>query len=282
VFLIILCLWGTKQVKIFEALNLKERAFISLVGAGGKSTLFNRLAEELALKDKRIILTTTTKMFTWQLAHFRKKGILIEGHNEEIIQERIKKYFSLKSKRGRLAVIEEKIEGNGEEKVSGPPPDWLDKWWEDRMADYFLVEADGAAGRPVKAPAHHEPVIPLSTTDLIGVIGIDALGLSLQEENVFRSEIFSRLTGLNLGEKIGIEALSLLICHPEGLFKGAPPGCCRHLFINKAEDPEDLKMAEELTFQVLKISPRGISNIIIGAAGQNEVVAEVIKTVKMP
>jgi len=282
VFLIILCLWGTKQVQIYEALDLKERAFISLVGAGGKSTLFNRLADELALKNKRIILTTTTKMFARQLAPFIKKGRLIEGHDEEIIQERIKKYFSLKNKAARLAVIEEKIEDNGEEKVSGLPPDWLDKWWEDRMADYFLVEADGAAGRPVKAPASYEPVIPLSTTNLIGVIGIDALGLSLQEENVFRSEIFSRLTGLNLGEKIGIEALAFLICHPQGLFKGAPPSCRRHLFINKAEDPEDLKMAEELTFQVLKISPRGISDIIIGAAGQKEVVAEVIREVKTP
>ena len=145
---------------------------------------------------------------------------------------------------------------------------------------YFLVEADGAAGRSVKAPASHEPVIPLSTTDLIGVIGIDALGLPLQEENVFRSEIFSRLTGLNLGEKVDIEALAFLICHPQGLFKEAPPGCRRHLFINKAEDSERLKMAEELTFQVLKISPRGINNIIIGATGQKEVVAEVIKKVK--
>jgi len=265
---------------ISEALNLKERAFISLVGAGGKSTLFNRLAEELAYKNKRMILTTTTKMFSWQLAPFVKKGRLIEGRDEETIQESIKKFFSLKNKAARLAVIGEKIEDNGEEKVSGPPPDWLDKWWEDKLADYFLVEADGAAGRPVKAPASHEPVIPLSTTDLIGVIGIDALGLSLQEENVFRSEIFSRLTGLNLGEKIGTEALSLLICHPEGLFKGAPPGCRRHLFINKAEDSNSIEMAEEFAFEVLKICHRRISDIIIGAAGQKEVVAELIKKEK--
>jgi len=265
---------------ISEALGLKEKAFISLVGAGGKSTLFNRLAEELLLKNKRMILTITTKMFSWQLNPFIKKGRLIEGHNEETIRESIEKYFSLERKGGRLAVIGEKMEDKGEEKVSGQPPDWLDKWWKDRIADYFLVEADGGAGRPVKAPAPHEPVIPLSTTDLVGVIGIDALGLSLQEENVFRSEIFSRLTGLKLGEKIGIEALSLLICHPEGLFKGAPPGCRRHLFINKAENAEDQKRAEELTFQVLKICPRGISDIIIGAAGQKEVVAEVIREVK--
>jgi len=267
---------------ISEALDLKKRAFISLVGAGGKSTLFSRLADELAHKNKRMILTTTTKMFLRQLAPFIKKGKFIEGYEEETICESIKKYFSLENKGERLAVIGEKVKDNGEEKISGPSPDWLDRWWEDRIADYFLVEADGAAGRPVKAPAPHEPVIPLSTTDLIGVIGIDALGLSLQEENVFRSEIFSRLTGLNLGEKVGIEALAFLIYHPEGLFKGAPPGCRRHLFINKAEDPEDLEMAEELTFQVLKICPRGISDIIIGAAGQKEVVAEVIRREKTP
>jgi len=267
---------------ISEALGLKEKAFISLVGAGGKSTLFNRLAEELLLKNKRIILTTTTKMFAWQLAPFIRKGKLVEDHDEESIRKFIKKYFSVKSKTGRLAVIGEKIKDNGEEKISGPSPDWLDKWWEDRIINYFLIEADGAAGRPVKAPASHEPVIPLSTTDLIGVIGIDALGLSLQEENVFRSEIFSQLTGLKLGEKVGIEALSLLIYHPEGLFKGAPLNCFRHLFINKVEDLKDLKKAEELAFQVLKICHRRISDIIIGAANQNEVVAEVIREVKMP
>lgn len=265
---------------ISEALGLKEKAFISLVGAGGKSTLFNRLAEELLLKNRRMILTTTTKMYTWQLAPFIKKGRLIEGHNEETIRESIEKYFSLKRKGGRLAVIGKKIEDNEEEKISGPPPDWLDQWWEDKLADYFLIEADGAAGRSVKAPASHEPVIPLSTTNLVGVIGIDTLGLSLQEENVFRSEIFSRLTGLKLGEKIEIEALTLLICHPEGLFKGAPPGCRCHLFINKAEDSNSIKIAEELAFQVLKIYHRRISDIIIGAASQKEVVAEVIRKVK--
>jgi len=266
---------------ISEALDLKEKAFISLVGAGGKSTLFSRLAKELLLKNKRIILTTTTKMFAWQLAPFVRKGKFIEGHDEETVRKLINKYFSVESKTGRLAVIGEKMRDNGEEKISGPPPDWLNKWWEDKLVDYFLMEADGASGRPVKASASHEPVIPFSTTDLVGVIGIDALGLSLQEENVFRSEIFSQLTGLKLGEKIGTEALSLLICHPKGLFKGAPQDCSRHLFINKVENSKDLKKAEELTFQVLKICHRRISDIIIGAAGQNEVVTEVIKEEKV-
>jgi len=264
---------------IGEALDLKERAFISLVGAGGKSTLFKRLAEELALKNKRMILTTTTKMFSWQLAPFVKKGNLIEFNDEKIMEDNIKKFF-YQNKNGEIGLVHHRIKEKEGEKISGPEPLYLDKWWEEDLVDFILVEADGAAGRPVKAPASHEPVIPLSTTDLVGVIGIDALGLSLQEENVFRSQIFSQLTGLNLGEKVGIGALAFLICHPQGLFKGVPPGCRRHLFINKAEDSNGLKMAEELTFEVLKICHRRISDIILGATGQKEVIAEVIRKVK--
>ncbi|MEA3453682.1 MAG: selenium cofactor biosynthesis protein YqeC [Candidatus Caldatribacteriota bacterium] len=266
---------------VSEALDLKERAFISLVGAGGKSTLFKGLAQELSKQKKKIILTTTTHMFTWQLTPFIKKGDLIEFNDEKIMEDNIKKYF-YQNKNREIVLVHHRIKEKEGEKISGPEPLYLDKWWKEKLADYFLVEADGAAGRPVKAPASHEPVIPLSTTDLIGVVGIDALGFALQEENVFRSEIFSQITGIKLGEKIGIEALSLLICHPEGLFKGVPLDCRRHLFINKAENSEDLKMAEELTFRVLKICHRRISDIIVGAAAQKEVVAEVIRKVKTP
>ena len=71
-----------EQMQICDALRIKDRAFISLVGAGGKSTLFKRLVEELLIKNKRIILTTTTKMFAWQLAPFIKRGKLVEDHDE--------------------------------------------------------------------------------------------------------------------------------------------------------------------------------------------------------
>ena len=266
-------------MQIYEALNLKERAFISLVGAGGKSTFFNRLAQELSKQKKKIVLTTTTHMFTWQLTPFIKKGNLIEADDEKTMEEKIKKYFQL-TKNREVVLIHHRVKEKKEEKISGPTPFYLDKWWKEGLADFFLVEADGAAGRTVKAPASYEPVIPSSTTDLVGVIGIDVLGLSLQEENVFRSKVFSQLTGLKLGEKIGMEDLSLLICHPEGLFKGAPQDCRCHLFINKVEDSKNRKMAEELTFQVLKTCHQRISDIIIGAADEKEVVIELIKEEK--
>ncbi|MEA1940045.1 MAG: selenium cofactor biosynthesis protein YqeC [Candidatus Caldatribacteriota bacterium] len=265
---------------ITEALDFKKRAFISLVGAGGKSTLFALLAHELNKKKKKIILTTTTHMLTRQLTPFITTKNLIETDDEKTMENNIKKKLHQNINR-KIVLIHHRIKEEEGEKVSGPSPNYLDKWWKEELADYFLVEADGARGRPVKAPASHEPVIPLSTTDLIGVVGIDALNLPLQEENVFRSEIFFQITGLNFREKIGIEALSLLICHPEGLFKGVPQDCRCHLFINKVDDSKGLKMAEELAFQVLKICHQKISDITIGAACQEDnPVNEVIRGIK--
>ena len=125
---------------ISEALNLKERAFISLVGAGGKSTLFNRLAEELALKNKRMILTTTTKMFSWQLTPFIKKGNLIEFNDEKIIEDNIKEYFH-HNKIGEIVLIHHRIiEEEEGEKVSGPAPLYLDKWWKEKLAEELVTQ----------------------------------------------------------------------------------------------------------------------------------------------
>ena len=47
---------------LIEALGLQAREVISLVGAGGKTTLMFRLAKELLLSGKRVVTTTTTKI----------------------------------------------------------------------------------------------------------------------------------------------------------------------------------------------------------------------------
>ena len=44
------------------------------------------------------------------------------------------------------------------------------------LADYVLVEADGAKRFPLKAPAAHEPVIPDETRLVIAVAGLSGVG----------------------------------------------------------------------------------------------------------
>jgi probable selenium-dependent hydroxylase accessory protein YqeC len=102
-------------------------------------------------------------------------------------------------------------------------------------AQFVLVEADGAAGRPVKAPAGHEPVVPSSADLVVGVMGLDALGSPAEEEMVFRLEHFLNVTGLAPSEEIGPDSLKALAAHPEGLFKNTPAKARRMAFYNKAD-----------------------------------------------
>lgn len=76
---------------ISEIFGIGERAFISLIGAGGKSTLFQILADELSRKNKKMILTTTTHIFTGQLAPFFRAGEFVESNDEKVMEERIRR-----------------------------------------------------------------------------------------------------------------------------------------------------------------------------------------------
>jgi len=241
-----------------------EGFFISIVGAGGKSSLFSLIAGELIKNNEKTILTTTAHMFLWQLSSFLKKGILIDTDNEQVMENNIKQYFdNIRQEKIAILVCNRSVDIN-DIKCSGPKIKYLDKWWEKKLARYILVEADGAKGKPIKAPDTHEPPVPKNTTDIIGVIGIESIGLTLSEESVFRSHIFSSLTGLNYGEKVNLESVVKLINHPKGLFKNAPTGSKKYLFINKVNCKKRIDIAERLIAKVLKDDKLKINAIIIG------------------
>ena len=117
----------------------------------------------------------------------------------------------------------------------GVTPEILDRMYAERIADVILVEADGAAHKPVKAPNQTEPVIPDCTSLCIGVVGLDCLTQTLTEEHVHRHILFSKLTGCKVGEEITPLHLQTLACSPDGLFKNCPAQCSRHVLFNKSD-----------------------------------------------
>ena len=88
----------------------------------------------------------------------------------------------------------------------------------------WLVEADGAKGRLLKAPAEYEPVIPARADRVIVVAGLGAIGKPLDERTVHRSEIAARLLGVSLGTTVTPDLFVNLIGHPSGGLKGIPAG----------------------------------------------------------
>ena len=64
-----------------------------------------------------------------------------------------------------------------------------------RRFDYVLAEADGAAHRPLKAHAPHEPVIPPEANRVLCVVGASGFGRSIAQA-AHRPERYARLAGV--------------------------------------------------------------------------------------
>jgi probable selenium-dependent hydroxylase accessory protein YqeC len=140
-----------------------------------------------------------------------------------------------------------------------------DTFYRELPLDYLLVEADGSAGHPVKAPALHEPVIPKSVTIVLALLGLEALGRTFTPETVFRPELAGKITGLKLGEELAASALAKLFLHPQGLFKGSPASAKKMAFLNKLDLLPEESRATDLADLILADPKNEVAQAIIGS-----------------
>ena len=80
-----------------------------------------------------------------------------------------------------------------------------------RLADYVLVEADGAKKLPLKAHAEHEPVIPACAGRTVCVVGVDGLGAPVSQ-TCHRPQIFAQLAGVSVDDAVTPEAVAAVLC----------------------------------------------------------------------
>jgi len=259
-----------KTVKsLREALDIHPKEVISLVGAGGKTTLMFALSRELATHKKIVITTTTTKIFP--PAPSDTPFLFLSRDEEEIVAYIIENA----SRKGHVTIASELLPDSG--KLQGISPSLVSKLIKLGPVDCVVVEADGASKRPLKAPnPEYEPVIPPCTTLVIPMVGIDALGCKLSEESVFRSEIASRLTGTPLGGTVSADAIVSLMLHPSGMTRGSPADARIIPFINKVDLTLDLSAARHIASQILAAKHPRIDRVVLGQAQVHPPVAEVI------
>ncbi len=250
-----------------EALGLKKRELISLVGAGGKTTLMYRLAKELFLAGKRVVTTTTTKILE---PNPEETNFLFIDSDEMRIKDFVWHHVH---QYGYLTVAREKL---GAAKLKGISADLVDDLWRLNEIDFILVEADGSAGRPIKAPRPWEPVIPAETTLVIGIMGIDGLGKKVDEKNVFYPEGISKVTGLAEGEELSSEGMALLITHSEGIFKGAPSSSRVIAFLNKVDIQNGVTKAKRISEKIFEEKHLQIERVVLGQLRDVPPVAEVL------
>ncbi len=177
------------------SMQLGEKEIIAVYGGGGKTSLLCRLARELAGLKKKVIFTTTTKIF-------KPDNIpcVINSEFEGAL-------LSLRRNLQNHDVVALGSSLMPNNKLTGIDPSWTGKLLASGVISYILVEADGSAGKPVKGYAPHEPVIPSSSTLIIPLLGIDALGLIPNSRFVHRPELLLKITGSLPGVPLTAEHL---------------------------------------------------------------------------
>ena len=183
----------------------------AVIGGGGKTTLLRRLGEELSREDS-VLLCTTTKIYPFP-------GIPIAHTAREI-----------RGFQGRLLCAGTPIEG---EKLTVPEISMAEL--AERFS-YVLVEADGSAGRPLKAHESHEPVIPPEAERTILVLGASGFGQPICVA-AHRPERYAALSGAALSDPV-TPAMAAKVLQGENLHT--------HLLINQIETSETYAAAMDL------------------------------------
>jgi probable selenium-dependent hydroxylase accessory protein YqeC len=252
-------------MKLEEAFGLQEREVVSLVGGGGKTTLLFALAEELSSRRRGIILTTTTKI--WEPEPSPSFALFLSPQFPEM-----KQWISRHLESHPYLILAQERLADG--KLRGIPPRWAEGLASIPGVSFLLVEADGAAGRSLKAPREDEPVLPDNTSLLVPVVGIDVLGCPLDEHHVFRAEIAARLLHLEPGSEVTREITAGLL----GLMvKRRPSGARVIPFINKTDLPGSMEKARSLARYLLTCEPLQARRVVLGNARLFPPVREVLK-----
>ena len=143
----------------------------ALIGGGGKTSLLYHLAGELSRRGTVIITTTT---------HIKKPDQFPFADTAEETKR-------LLAEKGFACIGTEAENG----KLTAP----AFSGWES-IADYVLVEADGAKMHPLKAHAEYEPVIPTGCENVICVAGATGFGQAVALA-AHRPEIYATLAGVS-------------------------------------------------------------------------------------
>jgi probable selenium-dependent hydroxylase accessory protein YqeC len=250
-----------------EKLLPEDGGVVSLVGAGGKTTLMFRLAKELLEVGETVLTTTTTKIM--MPAREKSSHVIVSSRTEQAVAEaRELLKDSLHVTVGREHLIPQN-------KLSGFEPDAIGRFWKTGLFRWILVEADGAAQRPLKAPAAHEPVIPECSTLVVAVVGLDAVGESLNDQWVFRPDIYSQLADIPLNSPITENSVVAMILDDNGMMKGCPPTARRCVFLNKAEEDHTFAAGRTIATILHKKGGRKFDRILIGSVKREPPFAKV-------
>lgn len=245
-----------------EALGIGDREVVAFVGAGGKTVAMFHLGRELRAAGAGPVLTTTTKILV--PADTPDQDVVVETDPTAMVA-------AVERALGRGSIPVAAVATTADGKLAGVAPERVADLAGAAGVTHVLVEADGAARRPFKAPNDDEPVVPRTTTLVVAVVGIDALGRTVMQA-AHRPERVMALTGLGPADVLDARSIARVMLAEGGVMKGAPAGARTVVVVNKADDAARLREARSLARELMA---QGARRVIVAALGRGAGVIDV-------
>lgn len=238
----------TPVAGLLPALEIGSGDLVALVGGGGKTSLMLALGDALATSGRHAVLTTTTRIAAYELA--LAPAACAPGDEAALA--------AALATHGCCLLAQP----SGAHKAAGVGHHVPQQLLARPDVDVVVVEADGAAQRPVKAPAGHEPALPDGTSLLIAVAGIDALSAPIAGV-AHRPDLVAALSGMSPDDHLSPRALARVLTHPQGGLKSLPASARAVVFLNKVEDEHQATLAAEVAAAILAGS--AVTRVVAGA-----------------
>lgn len=209
---------------------------ISIVGAGGKTSLLYALADCYAGQGYRVVLTTTTRIQSPP-----------EGYPVCEKEAQIRRLLD----GGRIVVVGAPAEGN---KIR--QSERVDMARLQALADVVLIEADGSKHLPCKVPAEHEPVLCPESDLVIAVMGMHAAGHPLSEV-CFRKDEAMRLLDLqDEAHRLSAQDMAKILLSENGSRKAVNERRY-YIILNRCDTLKRQSAAEEVRRLVMSQAQNG-------------------------
>ena len=197
---------------IFSQLEINKDRIkrISVVGAGGKTSIIWNLAQEFVKEGKRVAITTTTHMY--HPDYMKKNGFEVNWNFAEA--DNIKKCLEASEDKGCVITGITQFKSGEPYKISAVDNNWLSML--QMYFDVVLVEADGARNLPVKAYHSYEPVIASHSDKIIVVTGMSGAGQKICDVSYNKKRVCEILQKKE-NDVLCIDDYKKLLIHEKGL-----------------------------------------------------------------
>lgn len=230
---------------------------ISIVGAGGKTSTMYDLAEELAKKGARVLITTSThiaKPDHYELAVVSKFSDLdawMRGMDSAAVEHNMadggNRAGESRNAGGFILAAGKQAEGPNSAWKLAMPEDLGEEAVMKKLLtqfDVILIEADGSKRLPLKVPSETEPVLVPQTGLVIACAGLTAGGKQFGD-TCFRFASHGGWLHRNAEDVIAAEDMALILMDERGSHKGVD-GRYYRVLLNQADMETEQKLAEEI------------------------------------